>query len=389
MPTADSVPATLDTSRVDFLPEEMLRYGRHFQLPGIGTQGQARLKSARVLLIGVGGLGSPAALYLAAAGVGTLGVVDPDRVDLSNLQRQVLHGTPDVGRPKSESAEERIHNINPIVAVERFDVRLTSHNAHDVMESFDIVIDGSDNFPTRYLVNDAAVMLGLPDVYGSVHRFEGQVSVFYTRDGPCYRCLFRDPPPPGIVPDCSQAGVLGVLPGLIGTLQATEALKLLLGLGESLVGKLLMVDSLSMKFRTIAIQRDPNCPTCGINRTNMLIDYEQLCASSAPDQVMTVTPQELAARLAEGESIDLIDVREPYEWEADRIDGARLISLGDIPAAIGRVSSDRPTVLYCRSGSRSLQAARHLASVGRTNVASLAGGIDRWRIDVDPKPFSG
>jgi adenylyltransferase/sulfurtransferase len=266
-------------------------------------------------------------------------------------------------------------------------MRLTSRNALDVMESFDVVIDGSDNFPTRYLVNDAAVMLGVPDVYGSVHRFEGQVSVFATGDGPCYRCLFRDPPPAGLIPDCSQAGVLGVLPGLIGTLQATETLKLLLGLGEPLVGKLLLVDSLSMKFRTIAIQRDPNCPTCGVDRTNKLIDYEQLCASRESDEVTTIAPQELAARLAEGESIDLIDVREPYEWEADRIDGARLIPLGDIPVSIGGVSSDRPTVLYCKSGSRSLQAARYLASAGRANVASLAGGIDRWRADVDPKPF--
>jgi sulfur-carrier protein adenylyltransferase/sulfurtransferase len=388
MSPPEPLTAALDMGAPDFLSEEMLRYGRHFQLPEMGPQGQAKLKRARVLLVGVGGLGSPAALYLAAAGVGTLGVVDPDRVELSNLQRQVLHGTPDVGRRKSESAEERIHNINPHVAVERFDARLTSDNALEVMESFDIVIDGSDNFATRYLVNDAAVILGLPDIYGSVHRFEGQVSVFASGDGPCYRCLFRDPPPPGLIPDCAQAGVLGVLPGLIGTLQATEALKLLLGLGEPLVGKLLLVDSLSMKFRMIAIQRDPDCPTCGANRTNTLIDYEQFCGSRETEQVMTITPQELAARLAEGESIDLIDVREPYEWEADRIEGARLISLGEIPAAIDGVSSDRPVVLYCRSGSRSLQAARYLASLGRANVASLAGGIDRWRAEVDPVRFS-
>lgn len=380
-----SVPAKGDNAS-PFISEELRRYGRHFQLPEVGTEGQARLKKSRVLLVGVGGLGSPAALYLAAAGVGTIGVVDPDRVELSNLQRQVLHGTLDIGRPKSESAAERIRNINPHVTVERFDTRLTSENALDVMESFDVVLDGSDNFPTRYLVNDAAVILGLPDVYGSVHRFEGQVSVFASEDGPCYRCLFRDPPPAGLIPDCAQAGVLGVLPGLIGTLQATETLKLLLGLGEPLVGKLLLVDSLSMKFRTISIQRDPDCPTCGANRTNTLIDYEQLCASTEPEREMTISPREVAARLAGGESIDLIDVREPYEWEADRIEGARLISLGEIPAAIDAVSSDRPTVLYCRSGSRSMQAARYLSSHGRANVASLAGGIDRWRAEVDPTP---
>jgi sulfur-carrier protein adenylyltransferase/sulfurtransferase len=388
MSPAESLTVPRSAAPSDFLSEEMLRYGRHFQLPGMGPEGQAKLKGSRVLLVGVGGLGSPAALYLAAAGVGTLGVVDPDRVELSNLQRQVLHGTADIGRPKSESAEERIHDINPHVTVERFDARLTSDNALDIMGSFDVVIDGSDNFPTRYLVNDASVILGIPDVYGSVHRFEGQVSVFASDDGPCYRCLFRDPPPAGLIPDCAQAGVLGVLPGLIGTLQATETLKLLLGLGEPLVGKLLLIDSLSMKFRTISIQRDPDCPTCGVNRTNRLIDYEQLCASSPPDNANSITPQDLSRRLADGEAIDLIDVREPYEWDADRIEGARLISLGEIPAAVDDVSSDRPTVLYCRSGSRSLQAAQYLSSHGRRNVASLLGGLDRWRAEVDPDRFS-
>lgn len=375
----------------------MQRYGRHLQLPEMGAKGQARLKSARVLLVGVGGLGSPAALYLAAAGVGTIGVVDPDRVDLSNLQRQVLHGTPDIGRPKSESAEERIRSINPHVEVELFDTRLSSQNALEVMESFDVVIDGSDNFPTRYLVNDAAVILGIPDVYGSVHRFEGQVSVFATAAGPCYRCLFRDPPPAGLIPDCAQAGVLGVLPGLIGTLQATEALKLLLAIGEPLAGKLLLVDSLSMKFRTIEIQRDPDCPTCGANRTNALIDYEQLCASQVEDHashagngenVARVMPAELSERLSKGEVIDLIDVREPYEWDQDRLASARLIPLGEIASAVDAIRDDRPTVLYCKSGNRSLQAARYLASAGKPNVATLVGGIDRWRAEVDPQPFS-
>ncbi|HEY8165698.1 MAG TPA: molybdopterin-synthase adenylyltransferase MoeB [Gemmatimonadaceae bacterium] len=393
--TVSAAPRTAASSPLT--KEEMQRYGRHLQLPEMGAKGQARLKSARVLLVGVGGLGSPAALYLAAAGVGTIGVVDPDRVDLSNLQRQVLHGTPDIGRPKSESAEERIRSINPHVEVELFDTRLSSQNALEVMESFDVVIDGSDNFPTRYLVNDAAVILGIPDVYGSVHRFEGQVSVFATAAGPCYRCLFRDPPPAGLIPDCAQAGVLGVLPGLIGTLQATEALKLLLAIGEPLAGKLLLVDSLSMKFRTIEIQRDPDCPTCGANRTNALIDYEQLCASQVEDHashagngenVARVMPAELSERLSKGEVIDLIDVREPYEWDQDRLASARLIPLGEIASAVDAIRDDRPTVLYCKSGNRSLQAARYLASAGKPNVATLVGGIDRWRAEVDPQPFS-
>lgn len=372
-----------------FSTEEIARYSRHFQLTEIGGEGQSKLKRARVLLVGVGGLGSPAALYLAAAGVGTIGVVDPDRVDLTNLQRQVLHGTHDVGRLKVESAVDRIRDVNPHVSVERFDTRLTSANALEVMGGFDIVVDGSDNFPTRYLVNDAAVMLGVPDVYGSVHKFEGQASVFSTPGGPCYRCLFRDPPPIGAIPDCAQAGVLGVMPGLVGMIQATEVLKLILGIGESLAGKLLLIDSLATRFRTIAIVRDLDCPTCGDRRGNTLVDYEQLCMTLSADAssdecVRSITPLGLAERLAAGENIDLVDVREPDEWAIDRIPAARLIPLREVSGSLEGFDPARQTVLYCKTGIRSYQAAEYLVKTGRKNVATLAGGIDRWHADVDP-----
>jgi molybdopterin/thiamine biosynthesis adenylyltransferase/rhodanese-related sulfurtransferase len=402
-----SVPRASDTTFANspFLPEEMVRYSRHFRLPEVGTDGQTRLKRARVLLVGAGGLGSPAALYLAAAGVGTIGILDFDGVELSNLQRQIIHGTSDIGRAKTASAEERIHDINPHVSVERFDARLTSVNALEIIDAFDVVVDGSDNFPTRYVVNDAAVISSIPYVYGSIERFHGQASVFAAPDGPCYRCLFREPPPAGAVLSCAEAGVLGVLPGIVGTIQATEALKLILGIGEPLIGRLLLIDSLEMRFRTVSVRRDPECPTCGDHRSGMLVDHEQLCATSeagdddahADDSdetgtaadfagVVSITPKRLAQRLASGDDIDVIDVREPYEWAADRLPTARLIPLGDIEGSLEKLRAGREIVLYCKMGARSHQAAAFLVASGLKNVSNLAGGIDRWRAEVDQRP---
>jgi sulfur-carrier protein adenylyltransferase/sulfurtransferase len=370
-----------------FGTEEAVRYSRHFLLPEVGNNGQARLKRARVLVVGAGGLGSPAALYLAAAGIGTIGIVDFDLVELSNLQRQIIHGTSDIGRAKTTSAEERIHDINPHVRVERFDARLTSANALEMIEAFDVVVDGSDNFPTRYLVNDAAVIAAVPYVYGSIERFHGQASVFGAFGGPCYRCLFRDPPPAGTVPSCAEAGVLGVLPGLVGTIQATEALKLVLGIGEPLSGRLLLIDSLEMRFRTVSIRRDPECPSCGAHRSGKLVDYEQLCGATADSAVvMSITPAELARRLAVGDDIEVIDVREPHEWASDRLPAARLIPLRDIERSLEKLHAEREIVFYCKTGARSYQAAAFLVAGGRKNVSTLAGGIDRWRLEVDPRP---
>jgi len=376
------------TSLQPFTADEIVRYSRHFLLPEVGSSGQEKLKRSRVLLVGAGGLGSPAAVYLAAAGVGTLGIADFDRVDLTNLQRQILHGTPDVGRLKTESAEERIREINPHVIVERCDVRLTESNALDVIGAFDLVVDGSDNFATRYLVNDAAVLLGKADVYGSIHRFEGQASVFAADGGPCYRCLFREPPPAGAIPNCAEAGVLGVLPGLIGTIQATEAIKLILGIGNPLIGRLLLVDSLEMSFRTIMLKRDPDCPSCGAGRTDSLTDYEILCGvdeSAASATVSIVTPAELATRMGQGENIDVVDVREPGEWAIARIPNARLVPLSRFETMLETFDRTKTTVLYCKVGVRSLCAAEHLVNAGFHNVASLGGGIDRWRDEIDPE----
>jgi adenylyltransferase/sulfurtransferase len=370
--------------------EETLRYSRHLLLPQVGMEGQRRLKAARVLLVGAGGLGSPAALYLAAAGVGTIGLVDFDVVDLTNLQRQILHGTADVGRPKLESAREAIRAINPHVHVEGYETRLTSGNAMEILRDYDVVVDGTDNFPTRYLSNDACVLLGKPNVYGSIFRFEGQASVFAMPDGPCYRCLFREPPPPGMVPTCAEGGVLGVLPGLIGTVQATETLKLLLGAGEPLVGRLLLVDALRMHFRTLQLRRDPTCPACGTREITALIDYEEFCgitaahAHAAERPVPELTPAQLAERRARGESLELIDVREPHEWEIARIDGARLVPLGTLEGALGTLDREREVVVYCRGGTRSAEAARRLRDAGFGRVWSLAGGITRWSDEVDP-----
>ena len=376
-----------DLPRLDH--DEILRYSRHLIIPNVGMDGQRKLKAAKVLLIGAGGLGSPLALYLAAAGVGTLGLVDFDVVDVTNLQRQVLHGTKDVGRPKLESARDRIKDVNPNVHVEGYETRLTSENALEILRDYDLVIDGTDNFPTRYLTNDACVLLGKPNVYGSIYRFEGQASVFATAEGPCYRCLFREPPPPGLVPSCAEGGVLGVLPGLIGTIQATEGIKLLLGVGEPLIGRLLLVDALTMKFRTVKLRKDPSCPVCGTREIRELIDYEQFCgidptaAADGGAGVPEITPEELATRLGRHDDFDLIDVREPYELDIARIDGARLVPLATLAESLHTLDSAKDIVVMCRSGARSAKAVRQLQGAGFRRVWNLAGGILRWSDDVD------
>ena len=371
--------------------EEVQRYARHLALPGVGLDGQQRLKSARVLIVGAGGLGSPTALYLAAAGVGTLGIVDHDRVDVTNLQRQILHGSRDVGRHKLESARDRLRDLNPHVQVETHDTWLTSANALDIIGAYDIVIDGTDNFATRYLTNDACVLLGKPNVYGSIFQFDGQASVFATHDGPCYRCLYPEPPPAGSVPNCAEGGVFGVLPGLIGTIQATEALKLILGTGESLAGRLLLIDAMTMEFRAVHIDRDPLCPACGTRTITELIDYDQFCgtpsmsAVSAGDDIPEIAPTELSARLARGDDFDLIDVREPYEAQIASIPQARLIPLGALASALVTLDASRDIVVMCRSGKRSDTAARQLRAAGFARVTNLAGGILRWSDDVDSR----
>jgi adenylyltransferase/sulfurtransferase len=375
--------------------DEILRYSRHLIIPDVALGGQRKLKAARVLLIGVGGLGSPLALYLSAAGVGTLGLVDFDVVDVTNLQRQVLHGTKDVGRPKLESARDRILDVNPYVHVEPYETRLTSHNALDIIRDYDVVVDGTDNFATRYLTNDACVILGKPNVYGSIYRFDGQASVFATADGPCYRCLYPEPPPPGLVPSCAEGGVLGVLPGLIGTIQATETIKLILGIGDTLAGRLLLVNALEMSFRTVKLRRDPDCPACGgeagERKIRELIDYDEFCGvtdvilSEAKDlaSVPELTPTQLAARLERNDEFDLIDVREPHEWEIARIPRARLIPLGTFAESLASFDSARDIVVHCRSGARSAKAVKQLQAAGFKRVWNLAGGILRWSDEVD------
>jgi molybdopterin/thiamine biosynthesis adenylyltransferase/rhodanese-related sulfurtransferase len=367
--------------------EELVRYSRHILLPQVGEDGQRALKRSRVLLVGAGGLGSPVALYLAAAGVGTLGLVDFDSVDLSNLQRQILHGSSSVGSSKIDSARDRLADINPNVSFEPYRTRLTSENALEIAQGYDLIVDGTDNFATRYLVNDTSVLLGIPNVYGSVYRFEGQASVFGAADGPCYRCLFRDPPPADLVPSCAEGGVLGVVPGLVGTIQATEAIKILLGLGETLVGKLLTIDVLKMSFRTLAIRKDPGCPACGTHEITELIDYDEFCAgpgSHAVSAIQDIQPAQLASRLKQGEQLEIIDVREPYEWEIGHIPGARLVPLGKIAEEIPRLDKRRETILYCKVGGRSMHAAQQLAEAGLSDVRNLAGGILRWIDEVDP-----
>jgi adenylyltransferase/sulfurtransferase len=369
--------------------EELVRYSRHILLPQVGENGQRALKKSRVLLIGAGGLGSPIALYLAAAGVGTIGLVDFDVVDLSNLQRQILHGSAAIGSAKIDSARDRLRDINPNVQIEAYETRFTSSNALEIARGYDLIVDGTDNFATRYLVNDTSVLLGIPNVYGSVYRFEGQASVFGAPNGPCYRCLFREPPPPHLVPSCAEAGVLGVVPGLVGTIQATEAIKMLLGLGDTLVGRLLTIDVMTMAFRTIEIAADPECPACGTREITELIDYEAFCGGAtttepATNSVSEIQPSQLAERLESGEELEIIDVREPYEWAIGHIPGARLIPLDRIAAEIPRLDKRRETILYCKVGVRSMFAARQLADAGVSDVRNLAGGILRWIDEVDP-----
>jgi adenylyltransferase/sulfurtransferase len=368
--------------------DELARYARQIRLPQLGVDGQARLKASSVLIVGAGGLGSPAAMYLAAAGVGRIGIADGDRVDPSNLHRQLLHRSGDVGSAKTESAQHTLASINPHVQVEAIDARVSRANARDLVTAYDVVIDGTDNFPTRYLLSDACVLTGRPLIYGSVDRFEGQLSVFSTDNGPCYRCLFPTPPEAGTVQNCADAGVLGVLPGLIGTLQATEALKAILGLGNPLIGRLLLVDTLSMGFRTIRIERNPICPACGTRELRELADYDALCAGSPPmndePEVGEITPRELAELLEQQAPVVLIDVREPYEWQIGHIPTARLIPLRGFMEAGPGVDSGADIVVYCHHGARSEAAANALVANGFRRVRNLVGGIDRWSLDVDP-----
>jgi sulfur-carrier protein adenylyltransferase/sulfurtransferase len=375
--------------------DEVKRYSRHLIMPEVGVDGQRKLKAAKVLCIGAGGLGSPAALYLAAAGVGRLGIVDFDAVDVSNLQRQVLHSTADIGRPKLTSAKEKLHALNPEIQIDTFETALTSENALRLFEPYDVILDGTDNFPTRYLVNDACVLLGKPNAYGSIFRFEGQASVFATKDGPCYRCLYPEPPPPGLVPSCAEGGVLGVLPGLIGVIQATEAIKLILGVGEPLIGRFLIYDALRMRFRELKLKKDPDCPVCGTHPTvTKLIDYEQFCGvmPAAPEQPavsqnanpLEITAVELKQRLDRGDKLRIVDVREPNEYQINRIPGSELIPLGDIPKRYGELNPEEEIVVQCKMGGRSAKAADFLRSVGFKHVLNLKGGILDWVDKVDP-----
>jgi adenylyltransferase/sulfurtransferase len=368
--------------------EEILRYSRHLILPDVGIEGQRKLKAARVLLVGTGGLGSPAALYLAAAGVGTLGLIDFDVVDTTNLQRQILHGTKTVGVPKIESARQRIQDLNPNVQVETIATRLTSENALDIIRDYDIVADGTDNFPTRYLVNDACVLLGKPNVYGSIFRFEGQASVFHAKEGPCYRCLYAEPPPAGLVPSCAEGGVLGVLPGIIGSVQALETIKLIIGRGDTLIGRLLLFDALRLKFRELKLERDPDCPVCGRNPTvTSLIDYEAFCGVTAEPayEGAEITALDLKEEIDSGKPIVLLDVREPHEYEITALEGAQLIPSGELPGRLGELDDHAEIVAYCHHGPRSLRALEILRAAGFGKVRSLRGGIDAWAVNVDPE----
>ncbi|HTV55926.1 MAG TPA: molybdopterin-synthase adenylyltransferase MoeB [Terriglobia bacterium] len=381
--TTMSPPAGLDN-------DEILRYSRHLIMPEVGMEGQLKLKQARVLCIGAGGLGAPLALYLAAAGVGTLGMVDFDVVDFTNLHRQVIHHTDDVGRPKLASARDTIHDINPNVEVIPFETRLSSENALEIFKDFDIVADGTDNFPTRYLVNDACVLLNKPNVYGSIFRFEGQASVFYASEGPCYRCLYPEPPPPGLVPSCAEGGVLGVLPGIVGCIQAMETIKLVLGKGRPLIGRLLLFDALGMKFRELKLRKNRECPLCGEHPTiTKLIDYEQFCGIRGEEhmteiRVPEITPVELKRLMDEGKAPVLVDVREPHEFEICRIPGSTLIPLGEVPARMNELNTADEIVVHCRSGARSAKAVDFLMKSGFRKIKNLQGGILAWSDQVDP-----
>ena len=373
--------------------DDLARYSRHLILPEVGMEGQRRLKAARVLCIGAGGLGSPLAFYLAAAGVGTLGLVDFDVVDASNLQRQIIHFTKDIGRKKLDSAEEKLLALNPALNVVRHETLLTSANALDILKDYDIVVDGTDNFPTRYLVNDACVLLGKPNVYASIYRFEGQASVFAKENGPCYRCLYPEPPPPGLVPSCAEGGVLGILPGLLGMIQATEAIKLILGKGESLAGRLLLVDALNMKFRELKLRKNPECPVCGEHPTvTKLIDYQQFCGivpetkqeQKVKNGIPQITVKELKQRMDAGDDVFVLDVREPYEYQIANL-GAKLIPQNDVPKRLDEIDRQREIVVHCRSGQRSQRIAEYLAQQGYPKVKNLAGGILAWADEIDPK----
>jgi adenylyltransferase/sulfurtransferase len=370
--------------------DEILRYSRHLIMPEVGMEGQLKIKAAKVLCIGAGGLGSPLALYLGAAGVGTIGIVDFDVVDYTNLQRQIIHTTADVGHKKLDSAAEKLKAINPFLNIRKFDTRLSSENALDLFREFDIIADGTDNFPTRYLVNDACVLTGKPNVYASIFRFEGQASIFGTEDGPCYRCLYPEPPPPGLVPSCAEGGVLGILPGLLGIIQATEVLKLILKTGDPLIGRLLLVDALGMKFRELKLRKNVDCPVCGKNPTiKELIDYNEFCGIRGEEMPVEttnadITVEELKRRLDAGDDLFVLDVREPHEYQICNING-HLIPLGDLPKRVNELDPNKEIVAHCRSGARSAKAADFLRKAGFRNVHNLAGGILAWADKIDPK----
>jgi adenylyltransferase/sulfurtransferase len=386
----------IDPSRlekIEFSNDEIARYSRHLIMPEVTLEGQKRLKAASILCIGAGGLGSPIALYLAAAGIGRMGLVDPDIVDFSNLQRQILHGTKDVGRKKLNSARDRIREVNPNVQIDLHDTLFTSQNAEEIVRDYDIVIDGTDNFPTRYLSNDICVFLKKPNVYGSIFRFDGQCTVFAPHlGGPCYRCMFPEPPPPGMVPSCAEGGVLGVLPGIIGVIQAIEAIKLVMGLGQPLIGRLIHFDAINLKFREFKLRRDPKCPVCGENPTiTKLIDYDQFCgipqaaaAEAAEAPIPTMTVRELKEKLDNRDKFVLLDVREPFEWDICHIDHAQLIPLGQLPSRMSELDSADEIVIHCKSGGRSAKAVRLLQEAGFTKLHNVEGGITAWADEIDP-----
>jgi adenylyltransferase/sulfurtransferase len=383
--------ATVPAELPELTKDELSRYSRHLILPEVGEAGQRKLKAARVLCVGTGGLGSPLALYLAAAGVGTLGLVDFDVVDASNLQRQIIHSTADIGRKKLDSAAEKLQALNPNLNVIKHDTLLTSANALDILKDYDVIADGTDNFPTRYLVNDACVLLGKPNAYGSIFRFEGHASVFATKDGPCYRCLYPEPPPPGLVPSCAEGGVLGILPGLVGVIQATETIKLILGKGSTLVGRLLLVDALNMRFRELKLRKNPECPVCGAHPTvTQLIDYQQFCgiAPATKEEIAVkngvpqITVSELKRRIDAGEDLFILDVREPFEYQIANI-GGKLIPQGEVPQRLAEIDRDREIIVHCKAGGRSQRIAEFLKQSGYPDVVNVAGGILAWSSEID------
>ena len=392
MATKTGIPSspTTSTPAVTLSKEEVLRYSRHLIMPEVGMEGQLKLKAAKVLCIGTGGLGAPLGVYLAAAGVGRIGLVDFDTVDLTNLQRQILFSTSDVGRPRIEAAADRLRGLNPDIQIDTFETRLTSENALELFKNYELIVDGTDNFPTRYLVNDACVLLGKQNVYGSIFRFEGQVTVFGAPGGPCYRCLYPEPPPPGLVPSCAEGGVLGVLPGIVGSIQAAETLKLIIGQGEPLIGRLLLFDALAMRFRELRLRKNPECPVCGAHPTvTKLIDYAEFCgirgeeAPAPQTTVPEIAPRELKARLDRGDDLFILDVREPHEYQICNL-GGHLIPLGDLSRRVNELDSSREIVAHCRSGKRSAEAVEFLRKAGFRKVLNLKGGILAWSDEVDP-----